>query len=173
MKWLRSIADWFLLQYLRNKSFQDSKNSTKSGLVALIFSGDHLPEQQIAIELSSKIQKEMNLRVYPLAFINKKLDPNVTFSFPHISLEDVGAKLFPTSKNLDLFLQRDYDYLLNLDTHNYPILHYIGKQTKARHKLAINPRLPGLYDVVLREQIESGDDTYIEKTLDIFRKTYA
>ncbi|MDH3649161.1 MAG: hypothetical protein OEQ53_05725 [Saprospiraceae bacterium] len=172
MNWIRGFANMFLLLHLKNQTYRVLEPGRNSGLVSIIFSGDHLTDQQIALDFANRLQDQMSVRVYLFGFLNKKLDQKVTFSFPHISLSDMGVSPIPKSKALDLFLQRRYDYLINLDLSNHLVLHYLSNKIHARHKLAINPKLPRLYDIVLQKAIGDSDSDHVEKTLDIFKKTY-
>ena len=68
-------------------------------------------------------------------------------------------------------MQRKYRVLVNLDTENYKILHYVVDKTQAQFKLALSPRYVALYNIIVQRALDEDLPLLMEKTLDIFKKT--
>ena len=139
--------------------------------VGIVFCGDQLVNHQFVTKLSQHMQDQYSAHVHQLGFLNKKLDPHVVMGFPHISRSDIsfwGAE--SNGKNVELFLQRDYHLLLNLDLDDHPILHQIASQASAHHKIGTNPSYPNIYDIIVDISKEEELSNVIEKILDLFLK---
>ncbi len=171
MIWIPQIADYLLAIHLRRQHFSPAvPTQTTVSNIGIILSVESLEHQHVVRKLAREIEKRFKIHTHIFGFVNKKLKEKVTFSFPHFSISDLGWNGVPTHKKLELFLQRHYEVLINFDLHNYHVLHYVSHEAKAKHKLAISPSFPRLYDIVIERGESTDIDTLSEKTLDIFGK---
>jgi len=171
MKWANEFADFLLALRLKDQPFQPvrAEHSTISNL-GILLAAESLDHQQAARRFAAEIEKNHQITTHIFGFVNKKLSEKVTFSFPHFSRSDMGWNGIPKNNKLELFLQRPYEVLVNFDLMNYHVLHYVSYLTQARHKLAISPRFPILYDIMIDDQGSADIDSLVDKTLDIFGK---
>ena len=169
MNWLRRLGDRYLTTSLRHRSFAPNEQ-IKSKQVAVLFSANSLPDQQEALHFCALFKDLIGLQPCPLGFLNRKLDASVSFSFPHYSLSDLNLLSKPFNSKIDLFLQRPYYAVINLDRHNVISLHYLNHLLAANHKLAIHPVLPRLYDIVIDPEQELTSVQIHGQILDIFKK---
>ena len=139
--------------------------------IGILFSGDQLVHHQAVNKMSQTLQDQYKAYTHQLGFLNRKLDPNVVMGFPHISRSDISfLRAESNGKNVELFLQRDYQLIINLDLNNYPILHQIVHKSKALHKVGTNRAYPNIYDIIVDISNEEELTNVIEKTLDLFSK---
>lgn len=139
--------------------------------VGILFSGDQLVHHQEVNKMAQTLQNQYNAYTHQLGFLNRKLDPNVVMGFPHISRSDISFWRAETNgKNVELFLQRDYQLIINIDLNNYPLLHQIAHKSNARHKVGTNRAYPNIYDIIVDISSKEELTNVIEKTLDLFSK---
>ena len=171
MKWSEEFANFLLALKLKDQSFQPAKaeQATISNL-GILLAAESLDHQQAARRFAAEIEKKHQITTHIFGFVNKKLSEKVTFSFPHFSRSDMSWNGTPKNNKLELFLQRPYEALVNFDLMNYNVLHYVSYLTQARHKLAISPRFPALYDIMIDDKDSADIDSLVDKTLDIFGK---
>ncbi|MBK8500749.1 MAG: hypothetical protein IPL46_00300 [Saprospiraceae bacterium] len=167
----QAISEYTLDRYLKKKFFNFDRNAHDAKGIGIIFAADSLVHQQLAIKFSDQIKYSTQENIYLFGYVHKRLESQVTFGFPHFSLTDVRIRPDFAKHRLAIFMQRKYRVLINLDSENYKILHYVVDKTQAQFKFALNPSYPALYNIIV--QRDSGDDLslLIEKTLDIFKKT--
>ena len=73
------------------------------------------------------------------------------------------------NKELDLFLQRPTELVLNLDRQNIPSLHFISHRLRAQHKLASSPDFPDIYDVILKGSTDLSEDQFFQEFRDVVK----
>jgi hypothetical protein len=171
MKWIRSLGDIFLNKKLNSEYFRPyQRTDIPDRQVAIVFNADTLEQQKMAKTAAEAIQRKFALPGHLFGFVPRKIGDNVTFGFPHFSLNDMKWSSIPHNKKLDLFLQRPYRACINLDLDDHLALHYLCHQVMAKHKLAFSPSHPNLYDIVLDKGETVDLQDMIDKTLDIFAK---
>jgi hypothetical protein len=139
--------------------------------VAVLFSAETLAHQQLATGFSNQIKEMAKEPTYLFGYVHRQLESDVTFGFSHFSLTDISLVPEFSKHKLNIFMQKNYRVLINLDFANYPILHYISEKTQARNKLAINPTYSSLYNIIVKRDGTDSMESLVEKTLDIFGKT--
>jgi len=163
MKFLRRIGEISLKRRLAKAIFKASEAPLFTPLLAVLFPAENLQKQQANIQFCQKLEEITGIKTLPLVFMPKRLDHKVRFSFPHYNLGDLNFLGIPTNHDVDLFKQRDYHTVVNLDTSNYLSLHHLSHSLRARHKLAIRPKFQKLYDIVIQsETLESDDNIRME-----------
>ncbi len=150
MNIFHSFGSIFLKNQLKKVRFIGGTSQPK-GSIAVLFPAENLQIQQENLAFCQELEESVGLKSSPLAFIPRKLSSNVTFAFPHYCTSDLDFMGRPSNKNTDLFQQRSYHTVINLDMDNLLSLHYLCHQLKARHKVAISPSLPHLYDILLQD----------------------
>ncbi|NND08259.1 MAG: hypothetical protein HKN87_17920 [Saprospiraceae bacterium] len=171
MSWKENLADYLLAIKLRHKQLQPTtaQHSTISNL-GILLAAESIDHQQAVRHFAKEIEKNYPISTHIFGFVNKKLSEKVTFSFPHFSRTDMDWSGIPNNNKLELFLQRPYEVLVNFDLMNYNVIHYVSHMTLAKHKLALSPRFPHLYDIVIDRKDSMDLDSLVDKTLDIFGK---
>lgn len=139
--------------------------------IGILFSGDQLVHHQEVNKLAQTLKDRYTAHTHQLGFLNRKLDPNVVMGFPHVSRSDISFwRAESNGKNVELFLQRDYQLIINLDLDDYPLLHQISHKANAKHKLGTNRAYANIYDIIVDISKEEELTNVIEKTLDLFSK---
>ncbi len=146
---LASLGNILLNRQLRKLSLiAAAKNS--SAPIAGLFPAENLQVQQTNLEFCKELEAMAGVKALPLVYLPKKLNRKVRFSFPHYSRGDLTLLGRPNNKHIDLYLQRPYHSVINLDVNNHPSLHFLSHRLSAHHKLAIQPIFPKLYDIVIK-----------------------
>lgn len=166
-----TISEYSLDHYLKKKVFSFGGNADDTKGIGILFSAESLAHQQSAIKFGDQIKYSTRENIYLFGYVHKRLESHVTFGFPHFSLSDVHIRPDFTKHKLAIFMQRKYRVLVNLDTENYKILHYVVDKTQAQFKLAISPDYHALYNIIVQRYPGEDLSLIIEKTLDIFKKT--
>lgn len=139
--------------------------------VGIVFCGDVLRHQHDVSTLSAKLMERYQSQCWSLGFLDKRLEPQVSFGFPHFSRSNLSLwKTQASGKNASLFLQRKYDVIINIDLTNSIQVHQICADADARHKINIGAALPHLYDLVVGMEEDTEMEIVLEKTLDLFSK---
>jgi hypothetical protein len=173
MKWTRVVGNRLIHNYLRKKSFIRNQHPTSTHTVALLFSLDASIDKKVILSFAKEIEKSTSYKPYLLGFVNKHLNSNVKFTFPHFSLSDLGLIPLPKdNKDVSLFMQRSYEILINLDQHHNEVLHYLSHKIQAQHKIGVNPLHQKLYDIVIEKEEGLDFEGLVEKTLNIFGKIF-
>jgi hypothetical protein len=167
----QAISEYTLDHYLKKKTFNFDGNANDTKGIGILFSAESLAHQQSAIKFSDQVKYATQENIYLFGYVHKRLESHVTFGFPHFSLTDVRIRPDFSKHKLAIFMQRKYRVLVNLDTENYKILHYVVEKTQAQFKLGLSPRYPALYDIIVQRDLSEDLTLLIEKTLDIFKKT--
>ena len=165
------IRDFGLRTYLKNKTFVSGKSSADTRGVGVLFTSESLAQQQLILNFIERLKSLSDETTYLFGYVHKTLDSQVTFAFPHFSLSDIGLIPDFSKHKLDIFMQRDYRILVNLDLSNFTILHYIVHKTTATNKLSLDPDFPTLYNIIVKRDGAENLDELLDKTLDIFGKT--
>ena len=173
MKWTRSIANRLVHKYLQKKTFIPEEHDSNRHSIAILFSLDISMDKHIILDFAKKVENSTSYKPYLLGFVNKHLNHNVKFTFPHFSLSDLG--LFPLpkdNKDVSLFMQKSYEILINLDQHHNEVLHYLAYKIQARHKIGVQPIHPNLYDIIIEKEEGLEFEGLVDKTLNIFGKIF-
>lgn len=165
------IGEYNLDLSLRKKSFITDHDNEGARGIGIIFAAESLLHQQIASKFQEKIQDLTHEHTYLFGYVNKKLDSQVTFAFPHFSQADVSIRPDFSKHKLTIFMQRHYRVCINLDVDNHKIIHYVMASINAVHKLAISPDYPNLYNIIVTKDLDDEFPFIIDKTLEIFEKT--
>ncbi len=144
----RSLGKILLNRQLRKLTLLATAKKS-SAPIAVLFPARNLQIQQTNLEFCKKLEKLAGAKAVPLVYLPKKLDRSVRFSFPHYSHGDLTLLGRPNNKHINLYLQRLYHSVINLDVENHPSLHFLSQRISAHHKLAIRPTFPKLYDIVI------------------------
>lgn len=168
MSWLRKLGETYLESNLRKQTFS-ADPSIKSPYVAILFAEHMLSDQQQALAFAEKLTTQTTFEPSLLGFMCKKLEPSVSFSFAHYSLTDLNLNGKPWNKKVDLFTQRPYYAVFNLDHTNQVSLHFLCHRISAVHKIAIQPNLPKLYDVVLNPETPKESNLIQQELIDLFK----
>jgi len=163
---IRTLGEIFLKRQLGKSAFSAIEKKHRAPL-AVLFPSENLQMQQTNLEFCKSLENVTGIKAVPLVFMPKKLDRNVRFSFPHYSYGDLSLTGRPNNKNIDLFTQRNYHTLINLDVNNHASLHYISHKIAAHHKLAINPTFPKLYDIVIHPEASATYDSIQAELVEI------
>lgn len=167
----QAVSQYSLNRYLKNKVFTVDENANSYAGIGIVFSADSLLHQQLAIKFGDKIKLTTQENIHLFGYVPKRLESHVTFAFPHFSLSDVHISPDFRKHKLSIFMQRKYRVLVNLDTENHRILHYVVEKTQAQFKLALSPLYPALYNIIVQRDLGEELPLLLEKTLDIFNKT--
>ncbi len=172
MSYRDHLIDRRIARRLSKYQFTPSGNvHLQKSHIGILFSGDQLAHHQEVNKLAQKLQEQYSAYTHQLGFLNRNLDPNVVMGFPHISRSDIS--FWPAEsqgKNVELFVQRDYHLIINLDLDDYPLLHQIAYKANARHKVGTNRAYSNIYDIIVDISGEEELSSVIEKTLDLFLK---
>ena len=165
-------SNFFIFRQLKQAQFQ-SLPGTPSGYLAVLFSAENLQVQQDHLAFCQHLQELASLKTTPLVFFPRRLDENVRFAFPHYSTSDLDLFGRPHNKDIDLFLQRSYRAVINLDLANHPSIHLLCHRITAFHKLGVNANLPNLYDIHIQldepleiKQVQDQIEVILTKILD-------
>ncbi len=169
MNLLRRLGESRTRAKLRKASFQPDDGPPRPN-VAVLFVAADLQEQQTAQHFAKQFDKDTDRQPNLMGFIKKKLSENVTFGFTHYSLNDLDWTAKPVNDRVVLFTQRSYHAVINLDRHDHISLHYLAHLIRAKHKLAICPSLPNLYDVVLDIPEDLAPESLNEQIIEIFQQ---
>ena len=162
----RGLGNILLTRQLRQLSLKATAKKS-SAPIAVLFPAENLQIQRINLEFCKELEAMAGVKALPLVYLPKKLNRNVRFSFPHYSYGDLTLLGRPNNKHIDLYLQRRYHSVINLDVNNHSSLHFLSHRISAHHKLAIQPIFPKLYDIVIRPDADADIPSVQSEILEI------
>ena len=163
------IGQFFLTKSLATFHFEPAQD-VQIRHASVVFCAEQLGWQQACVEFCQSLESDYGFKAHLLAYVPRRLESNVKFSFSHYNQTDLSWSGYPMNKELDLFLQRPTELVLNLDRQNIPSLHFISHKLRAKHKLASSPDFPDIYNVILKGSADLSEAQFFQEFRNVVKR---
>jgi hypothetical protein len=128
------IHNYFLQKKLGSHQIQrESIDYERAQNIGILFNATDLSDRQTVLDFEKKLKKE-GKKVQLMGFLNDR-DKNENFVFQHFNKTDTDWSLRPKSDQVEDFMKKPFDILINLSNEPHPTLDYIAAFSHAKFRV--------------------------------------
>ena len=146
-----------------------SINLEEAHVIGILFDATDLNRRRAAVGFAENLQQQGKL-VFKLGYFHsRQADSN--FTFKHFNKSQLDWTFRPRSRDVDEFLSRKFDILINLDPRTRPHSEYLAAKAKASLKVGPRASRLDIYDLMVEASRKDDSASFVNQVAEILEKT--
>jgi hypothetical protein len=155
---------------LRNQAGRSrSVNLDQAHVIGVLFDATELSRRRAAVTFADKLQEQGKL-VFKLGYFHSRQSDS-NFAFKHFNKSQLDWIYRPRSREVDEFLGRKFDMLINLDPQTRPHSEYLAAKANARLKVGPRASRLDIYDLMVEASRKGDSASFVKQVAEILEKT--
>ncbi len=141
----------------------------RAHVIGVLFDATDLNRRRAAVAFAEKLQQQGKL-VFKLGYFHSR-QKNTNFTFKHFNKRQIDWIYRPRSRDVDEFLNREFDMLINLEPRTRPHSEYLAAKAKAKFKVGPKASRLDIYDLMVEASRKDDSAAFVDQVAEILEKT--
>ncbi len=137
--------------------------------IGILFNASEQEQERMVMKYVERLRNKHKKRVSVLGFYDSKEDRTFDL-FKNYSLNDLDWKMIPKNGDVKLFMDNEFDIVINFFDKPYIHGDYIMAMSKAKLRVGRNSNNTDAYELIINEK--QKDSTHFIGLLDTYLKTF-